>query len=465
MKNADYSKLSLSPDRARIIQTLLKKAPQNIKHDIAERVIPHIVEVALSKYGKFCVSRLMTYCGKEVREKAVSAMFGNIAKLTTHNFANGFIDMVYLNHASPEQKLFMKQELYSDLYKNNKNKQVKTLKDTWEGSEMLKNGIVNSTKMNLTKLASKNLIDNSLVHAVLLEFIEEAGEQERNEIITAFIPHLAAIASTKQGSRAAVLCYLYSVAKERRAMLKAIKEHVTKLATHEHGHLLILEILNSTDDTLNIKKTLFASIISDIETIASNEYGKRVILFIVAPTKEFFHPKELEQFDSDLKLGTQKKDIEIRRKELVEGIEKDLCEVIRKNPKFWLKGGHTARVTIAVLQNIKSTGISSSEVYDALCVVICDPEWMVNETEIASQDLTEPEVKDTGKIKKKKKNPIEVETKAKKEPELTKGIEHSGLHIAIKKIAKLQDFATSFVEQFSDETVSISSTQKLTCFY
>lgn len=450
MKNADYSKLSLSPDRARIIQTLLKKAPQAIKTEIGEKLVPHLVDVALSRYGKFCVSRLMLYCGKEIREKAITGLLGNVVKLTTHMNSSGLIDAIYLNHATPDQKNFMKQEFYSDLYKNDKNRHVKTLKDTWTGSEMMRNGILNGTKMNLLKIASKNLVDNSLVHAVLLEYLEAADEKDRNEMITAFIPHLAAIASTKQGSRAAVLCYLYSVAKERRAMLKAVKEHIVKLCVHEHGHLLILSILNSTDDTLNIKKTIFTTITSDIETIVGSEYGKRVILFIVAPTKEFFHPKLLQELEQDLTLGTQKKDLEIRRKELVEGISKDLLESIKEKPSFWLKGGHTARVTVAVLQISKEI---PQEVFDSISELICDPNWMVHEQESEPQETAEAEVKDTGKIKKKKKNPIEVAKK--KEAVMVKGIEDAGLHMAIKKIAKLENFGKSFVEKLTDETVSL----------
>lgn len=452
MKNADYSKLSLSPDRARIIQTLLKKAPQNIKTEVGEKLIPHITDVALSKYGKFCVSRLMLYCGKEIREKAINGLLSHIVKLTTHQFSSTLIDAIYLNHATPDQKLFMKQEFYSDLYRNDKNKSIKSLKDTWLGSEMMKTGMLNSTKINLMKIATKNLVDNSLVHAVLLEFIEEAAEQDRNEIITAFIPHLATIASTKQGSRAAVLCYLYSVAKERRAMLKSIKEHVVKLCIHEHGHLLILEILNSTDDTLNIKKTVIAAMTSDIETIVSSEYGKRVVLFIVSPTKEFFHPKLLDDLEQDLKLGTQKKDIEIRRKELVEGVAKEFSDAIKTNPTFWLKGGHTARATLAVLQSISATSVVATEAFDALCTVICDPNWMVHENESTPLDQAVPEAKDTGKIKKKKKNPIEIVVE-KKDVVMVKGIEHSGLHMAIKKIAKLSGFAKSFATLLTDETV------------
>lgn len=455
LENSDYSKLSQSHDRARIIQMMLKKAPLNIKTEIGEKLIPHISEIALSKYGKFVVSRLMIYCGKEIREKAINAMLSNILKLTSHKVSNPLIDMIYLNHASPDQKNFMKQEMYSDLYKKDKNKQVKSLKDTWSSSEMMKKGIMNSTKMNLTKLASKNLIDNSLVHAVLLEYIEEAEEQDRNEIIAAYTSHLAAISSTKQGARAATLCYLYSVAKERRAILKSIKDYVDKLSSHEHGHLFILEILNTTDDTLNIKKTLLAQIIKNIESIASNEYGKKILYFIVSPSKEFLHPTLLKQLDEDYKLGTQKKDVEIRRKELFEAIEGELCSEIKKNAKFWLQGGHLARTLFAILQNTSENNEMRSEAFDSLCSVICESDWMVSEAEPIMDDTKkEEEVVDTGKIKKKKKNPIEI-VKKQEDVKMIKGIEHAGIHIAIKKIAKLKDFAKAFVNHFSEEIVSL----------
>lgn len=234
-------------------------------------------------------------------------------------------------------------------------------------------------------------------------------------------------------------------------MLKSVKEHVAKLCVHEHGHLLILEILNSTDDTLNIKKTLFAVMTSEIEKIVNSEFGKRVILFIVSPTKEFFHPGVLKQLEDDLKIGTQKKDIEIRRKELIDFIVNDLAEAIKQNPKYWLKGGHTARVTLAVLQCLRTTTVNSEQIFDVLCSLISDPGWMVPENELDVPDTPPTEAKDTGTIKKKK-NPTEIITKG-KEVALVKGIEHGGLHMAIKKIAKLEMFPKTLFRYLSDDTV------------
>lgn len=61
--------------------------------------------------------------------------------------------------------------------------------------------------------------------------------------------------------------------------MKSLKEHLIKLCVHEHGHVLILAIINSMDDTKALKKAVFDIIFSQIEYIASNEWGKKVRSF------------------------------------------------------------------------------------------------------------------------------------------------------------------------------------------
>lgn len=57
---------------------------------------------------------------------------------------------------------------------------------------------------------------NSLLHAVLLDYLSECGEEDRNEIITAYLPNIAALASTKDGARAAIVMFWHSATKDRR---------------------------------------------------------------------------------------------------------------------------------------------------------------------------------------------------------------------------------------------------------
>ena len=60
------------------------------------------------------------------------------------------------------------------------------------------------------------------------------------------------------------------------AIVKNLKEHLIKLCTHEHGHVLILAIVNAMDDTKALKKAIFDNIFSQIEFVIANEWGRRV---------------------------------------------------------------------------------------------------------------------------------------------------------------------------------------------
>lgn len=66
------------------------------------------------------------------------------------------------------------------------------------------------------------IANHSLVHAVLLDYLNECSEEDRTEIIGAYLPHIAALASTKDGVRAAMLCFWYSIVKDRRVSIGII---------------------------------------------------------------------------------------------------------------------------------------------------------------------------------------------------------------------------------------------------
>lgn len=63
----------------------------------------------------------------------------------------------------------------------------------------MKLAIFNSVKSNLEHIANKkHSIDNSLVHAVLLDFLKECNEADRAEIIALYSPHVASLARLVQ---------------------------------------------------------------------------------------------------------------------------------------------------------------------------------------------------------------------------------------------------------------------------
>lgn len=80
----------------------------------------------------------------------------------------------------------------------------------------MKLAVMNAVKSNMEHVANKKLVDNSLVHSVLLDYLTECGEEEKAELITMFSPYIPSLASTRDGVRAAMICFWNSIVKDRR---------------------------------------------------------------------------------------------------------------------------------------------------------------------------------------------------------------------------------------------------------
>lgn len=216
------------------------------------------------------------------------------------------------------------------------------------------------------------------------------------------------------------------------------------MCTHEHGHVFILALVNSLDDTKALKKSVFDPIFEDIKPVIANEWGRKVIEWFVAPADTACnHPHTIALLEEGLKFS--KKDKEVRRAELLEAVDESVCKVIADDPYFWLRGGHTALSTNNILKNCKNAKVA----LDALAEVICNADWMV-----APKEPAQEEDKEQAKIKKMLEADDVEDEKKEVKPELVSGIEHAGIHIALKKLLKLTKFSASLTEKLTDDVVS-----------
>lgn len=91
-----------------------------------------------SKYGIFCVKRLLKYAGSDIKSQVIDAMLGNAVKLASHALSAPVLEYAYSTWATPIQKQYLVQEFFGDLYKNTKDANVKHLKDTYREDSSLK---------------------------------------------------------------------------------------------------------------------------------------------------------------------------------------------------------------------------------------------------------------------------------------------------------------------------------------
>ncbi|XP_022209174.2 protein penguin [Drosophila obscura] len=472
------SKIVKAHDTARVLQCMLKHATPALRAEISDKLLPYAVEMCQSKYAQFCVQRMLKYGAPATKSKLVDSLFGHIVRLAGHSIASGLLDVMYQG-GTRQQRTHMRQEFYGDLYRKAKDSSVKTLSDTYKEATNMKASILGSVKANLDHVANKNLVDSSLVHCVMLEYLRASEDEEEKleETVTAFaalVPHML---STKEGSEAAVICFYKSTPKNRRAIIKNIKEHLLKIATHEHGHVFLISLLNSLDDTKATKKAIYDHLHGDLKQLVANQYGRRVVQWLVAPgDTTCFHPTFIRVIEEGLAFG--KKEKEARRKEIFEQIEAPIAEAIAEDGAFWLSNSHIGLVTADILNHIQ--GVSYQKAVEALAQVVVQPDWRITadaagaqppQQKKGHQDVEEIIAEATKQRKKLTKieessddddeeseeeqeeeadkedadNGIVKPKKAKKEPKpakeepakpLVTGIEEAGMHIVLKKILK-----------------------------
>ena len=206
----------MAHDTARIIQCMLKFATPSLREQLSERLMPYAVEMSTSKYAHFCVLRMFKYGSPTTKSKLVDVFFGNIVKLACHNISSKILDHVYLTVADAKQKSYMRQEFYGDLYKKSKDDNVKCLADCYKETSNMKASILSAVKANLEHVSNKQLVDNSLVHTVMLEYVKEMEEDKVEETVTMFASLIPLMLTTKHGCQAAIICFHKSTPKNRR---------------------------------------------------------------------------------------------------------------------------------------------------------------------------------------------------------------------------------------------------------
>lgn len=498
---AIYQKLVLAHDTARVVQCQFKVAPSDIKVDILKELLPSVPQMIASKYSHFCIAAVLKHGTCEMRDQVIDSLFGHIVKLTAHSLASSILDSIYVTWASNKQRAQMRQEFYSDLYKRDKDPNIKCIADVYKAAPHMKKIVLDNLKQHIVHMANKKLTDNSLFHSVISDYLAECSEEDRTEVCGLLSNQLANLASTKEGAKAASQLFYCCAAKERRSAIKSLKDHVEKLCVHEFGAFLLIAILHTIDDTKMLKKYILDVVVTQLDAMVVHEWGRKIIEFLVVPgDSNIFHPQFMVGLNKGL--GNSKKDAPIRQQEIREACEVDLLNAIKRNPAYWLNSGHVALTTATILKACANQELLE-EVYQALAKVIVDKDWHLQpnlkvggveeepsekkskkdkkkakkgsdeeEEENDDDDVEEDDEEEAAdeeeeevpkKKFKKKENPmLETPTAPVEEVKLELGVEDAGMHIALKRLikedkvksaGKESGLCVAVVAETTDETV------------
>ncbi|XP_076020381.1 pumilio homolog 3 [Genypterus blacodes] len=325
--------MAFAHDSVRVLQCFIQFGDGEQRQAVFGELKDDIIGLCKSQYGRHVVKKLLMYGNKELVAGLIPAFKGQVRPLLRHAAASGIVEYAYNDKAVLAQRLMLTEELYGTTFTVCKSTVCNTLEKVLEMNPDKRPNIIDEMKQILTPMAQKEqVIKHSLVHKVFLDFFLFALDKQKTEMIESIRESVVYMAHTHDGARVAMNCLWHGTAKDRKVIIKTMKTYMVKFATGEFGHLVLLAIMDCVDDTKLVKQAVLSEILLSLEEVISNKYGKKVLLYLLSP-RDPAHLlpeiiKVLEQGDGN---AHSKKDMAVRRKELLEVVSPPLLDYLRDN--------------------------------------------------------------------------------------------------------------------------------------
>uniref|UniRef100_A0A672S2S9 PUM-HD domain-containing protein n=1 Tax=Sinocyclocheilus grahami TaxID=75366 RepID=A0A672S2S9_SINGR len=302
--------IAFAHDSTRVLQCFIQFGNDQQRLEVFDELKEHIVELSKSKYARNIVKKFLMYGSKPQVGAVMSAFKGNVRQMLRHSEASSVVEYAYNDKAVLSQRLMLTEELYGNAFQVCKSSVCPTLEKVLEANPEKLEGIIDEMKQILTPMAQKEaVIKHSLVHKVFLDFFEHAPAKQRT------------VSAVTSDDSALITAHFLST--HTAGPLHGSRRHVSTVAlngqTALHGaHFFVL----------------FCSqeMVSSLSEVISNKYGKKVLLYMLSPRDPaHFLPEIIQVLKKGDGNAHSKKDVAIRRTELLEAVSPPLLKYLCEN--------------------------------------------------------------------------------------------------------------------------------------
>lgn len=281
-------------DAARVLQGCFKHGDTRQRDALVAELKGGIVGVARSHYGHFLLLSIVRHGSPAHRAQVLAELKGHVAELVVHAEGSGVVQLVYQDVATNAQRQQMYTELWGREYALFQPSQLSSLAQVFEAEPAAKPRVLKRMEITLTKAARKGLAVTSLVQRGLADLLQWGTHEQRLELVSAMRDAAVHIMHTRDGARIACACLRHGDAKDRKAVLKALKGFVPRAAQDVYGALVLCAALSFVDDTVLLTKSVWAELQPELLPLACHPQGVLPLLHLLKPASpSHFTPEQL----------------------------------------------------------------------------------------------------------------------------------------------------------------------------
>ncbi|CEG38586.1 peptidase [Plasmopara halstedii] len=356
-------------DASRVIQSLMQHGKPAHRSQIVLEMKEHLIEVAKMQYGCFLVQKMIRYGSIADRATIVKCLIGHVVQVGTHNIAANVLEYAqeYLN---PSQLTTLKLEFYGREFAYFQTESKRNLTDIIAAHPDKKADVLKHLGAILNRMVDKQLLGLAFVQSLLWEYMCNAEHNDVMQMVANVRDASLALLATRNGARVVNKCVSLGAAKDRKRIIKSLKDKVLEACNHPSGYLVIMRILDVVDDSILVQKSILAEINDELLSIALHPSGRKILLQLLSPLNnkylsaddfKLLEPPMLPSpEDPTVNVVNYKKDPDARREELLLGLLPKLVDMCAKNVEVLMRSKEGRDVIVEVAKRCDSLELLDS---------------------------------------------------------------------------------------------------------
>ncbi|KAH7479052.1 hypothetical protein PRIC1_009392 [Phytophthora ramorum] len=370
-------------DASRVIQSLMQYGKPEHRSQIVLEMKEHLIEVAKMQYGCFLVQKMIRYGSVSDRAAIVKCLSGHVVQVGTHNIAANVLEYAQ-EYLKPSQLTALKLEFYGREFAYFHEESKRNLADIIAAHPDKKADVLKHLSTILNRMVDKQLLGLAFVQSLLWEYLCNAEHDDVMQMVANVRDASLALLATRNGARVVNKCLSLGAAKDRKRIIKALKDKVLEACNHPSGYLVIMRILDVVDDSVLVQKSVLAEMNDELFSVAMHPSGRKVLLQLLSPSnKKYLSPDDLALLeppmlpspeDPKVLVVNYKKDPDARREELLKGLLPKLEEMCVENATALMRSKEGRDVIVEVAKRSQSSDLADSVAAAALAEPIEEEE-------------------------------------------------------------------------------------------
>jgi pumilio homology domain family member 6 len=379
-------------DASRVIQALLKFGSPLQRSSTIGELKDHILELAKMQYGCFLVQKMIKYGGKDDRALIVKKLTGHVVTIGTHNIAANVLEYAQ-EHLQPSQLSGLKLEFYGKEFAYFKADNKKNLRAILADNATKRSEILQNLATSLNRMVDKQLLGLAFVQSLMWDYFSNADHSDVMAMVVNVRDAALALLATRNGARVVNKCISLGDAKDRKRIIKTLKDKVLVATNHPSGYLVIQRLLDVVDDTVLVQKSVLSELNDHLFDVAMHATGRKVLLQLLSPlNKKYLSPDDIELLavpmipspeDPTQLVVNYKKDPDARRDEMLKGLLPKLEEMCVANMAALIRSKEGRDVLVEVLKRSTTTELEHALVETVLAAPEDDDQEPIHTDAIA----------------------------------------------------------------------------------